>query len=151
MVSNAARGASRQVAADLIDAAIAPIMTVSATDLGTKISAEVNRVMTTPPAGIPAPGPADPNMAAVVATMKETLDKDKAATKDTGRDPLGAGNKKKVADQDVTYSYQGLMGSSDTNGPDPTALRADQFNPMVAHFNHDLLASGEGPFTAEVK
>ncbi|MGH2464216.1 MAG: hypothetical protein ACRDGI_02045, partial [Candidatus Limnocylindrales bacterium] len=146
LVSNAASGASRQVAADLVDASIGPILTVSAVDLGAKISAEVNRVMTTPPAGIPALGPADPNMATVVATMKATLDKDKATTTGTGRDPLGAGKKKKVADQNVTYSYQGLMGSSDT-----TALRGDQFSPMVDHFNHDLLTVGETPFTAEVK
>ena len=151
MISNAASGAARQVAADLVDASIAPIMTVSAADLGARISAEVNRVMTTPPAGIPALGPADPNMAAVVASMKATLDKDKAATEGTGRDPLGAGNKKKVADQDVTYDYQGLMGSTPKNSPDETALRVDQFNPIVAHFNHDLLSAGETPFTAEVK
>ncbi|HEY7937370.1 MAG TPA: hypothetical protein VID26_09625 [Candidatus Limnocylindrales bacterium] len=151
MVSNAASGAARQVAADLIDASIAPIMTVSTADLGARMSAEVNRVMTTPPAGIPALGPADPNMAAVAASMKATLDKEKAATAGTGRDPLGAGNKKKVADQDVTYDYQGLMGSTPKDSPDEKALRPDQFNPIVAHFNHDLLASGETPFTAEVK
>ena len=146
MVSNAASGASRQVSADLVDASIGPILTVSAVDLGAKISAEVSRVMTTPPAGIPALGPADPNMATVVASMKATLDKDKAATAGTGRDPLGAGQQAKVADQNVTYSYQGLMGSSDT-----TALRADQFNPMVAHFNKDLVTILETPFSAEVK
>jgi hypothetical protein len=146
MVSNAASGASRQVAADLVDATIGPILTVSAADLGAKISAEVDRVMTTPPAGIPALGPADPNMETVVATMKATLDKDKATTAGTGRDPLGAGGKTKVADQNVTYSYQGLMGSSDTE-----ELRGDQFDPMVAHFNHDLLTNGETAFAAEVK
>jgi hypothetical protein len=107
--------------------------------------------MTTPPAGIAALGPADPNMEAVVANMKARLDKDKAATAGTGRDPLGAGGKKKVADQDVTYTYQGLMGSTAKNSPDETAMRADQFDPIVAHFNHDLLAAGETPFTAEVK
>ena len=48
--------------------------------------------------------------------------------------------------QDVTYSYQGLMGSNAT-----TALRPDQFGPMVNQFNDKLTTMFEKKFTAEVK
>jgi hypothetical protein len=46
----------------------------------------------------------------------------------------------------VTYSYQGLMGSNAT-----TAMRGDQFDPMVKQFNDKLKTFFEKNFTADVK
>ena len=100
--------------------------------------------MTTPPAGVPALGPADPNMAALVSAMKTRLDADKTATAGGGRDPLGAG--KTAPDQDVTYSYQGMMGSNITR-----AIRPDQFEPLVKQFNDKLSKTWERDFKVEVK
>jgi hypothetical protein len=84
-------------------------------------------------------------MTALVNAMKARLDADKAATAGGGRDPLGKKGGT-AADQDVTYSYQGLMGSNAT-----TALRPDQFNPMVKQFNDRLTTMFEKPFSAETK
>ncbi len=145
MVTNAARTASRQVATELIATTIDPILTASVSDLQTTIDTEVGRIMTTPAAGVAALGTPDPNMVAMVAAMKARLDADKAATAGGGRDPLGAPGGTAPA-QDVTYSYQGLMGSNAT-----TALRPDQFGPMVTQFNSKLTTLFEKKFTAEVR
>jgi hypothetical protein len=144
MVTNAATAASRQVAADLVASTVGPVLTASVGDLQATIKAEVDRVMSTPPAGVPALGAPDPNMTAIVAGMKAKLDANKAATAGTGRDPLGSGAAAPA--QDVTYSYQGMMGSNTTR-----ALRPDQFNPMVDNFNTKLTTLFEKKFTAEVK
>lgn len=144
MVNSAARAAATQTAAELVAKAVAPVLATSVSALQTQIDTEVTRVMSTPPSGVPALGPADPNMTALVGAMKARLDADKAATKGGGRDPLGAG--KAAPDQDVTYSYQGMMGSNNTR-----ALRPDQFEPMVKQFNGRLKKLFEKPFTAEVK
>jgi len=144
LVANAASGASTQLAADLVSTSLAPVLKTSVADLETKITAEVNRIMTTPPAGVAALGPADPNMAALVAGMKKILDADKAATKGTGRDPLGSGVAAPA--QDVTYSYQGMMGSNANR-----ALRPDQFRPLVNKFNSKLTKLFEKSFRGEVK
>jgi hypothetical protein len=91
-----------------------------------------------------AAGPADPNMASIVAAMKTRLDADKAATAGTGRDPTAGGGA--APDQDVSYSAQGLMGSSAT-----TTVRGDQFLPMVTAFNNQLRhAPREDAFTVKV-
>ncbi len=144
MVTNAARSASREVATELIATTVNPILTTSVSDLQATIDTEVNRIMTTPAAGVAALGTPDPNMVAMVAAMKARLDADKAATAGGGRDPLAAPGGTAPA-QDVTYSYQGLMGSNRT-----TALRADQFGPMVSQFNDKLTTMFEKKFTAEV-
>ncbi len=84
-------------------------------------------------------------MASIVNAMKARLDADKAATKDTGRDPLGkAGGT--APDQDVTYSYQGLMGSNKS-----AEVRPDQFSAIVGQFNKKLKYLLEKPFKAETK
>jgi hypothetical protein len=144
MVSNAAAGASQQLAADLVSSTMKPTLQQSVTDLQARVRSEVNRIMTTPPAGVAALGPADPKMTAMVAAMKKILDADKAGTKGTGRDPLGSGVA--APDQDVTYSYQGMMGTNATRG-----LRPDQFQPMVNKFNKKLTKTFEKNFHGEVK
>jgi hypothetical protein len=144
LVSNAAREAARQTAAEHVDKAIKPVLSTSVADLSTKISEEVARVMKTTPAGVPALGTPDPNMTALVNAMKTRLEADKTETKGTGRDPLGAG--KAAPAQDVTYSYQGLMGSSKTQ-----AIRPDQLAALVGHFNAKLKTTFEKAFTVEVK
>jgi hypothetical protein len=144
LVTNASREASKQLATDLINTVVQPVLASSVKTLETAIETEVNRVMTTPPAGVAALGPADPNMAALVAAMKARLDANKTASAGGGRDPLGTG--KPAPAQDVTYSYQGLMGSHGT-----MAVRADQFAPMVNQFNDKLTTFFEKDFTAEVK
>ena len=144
MVTNAATEASRQAATDLVAATVGPALTASVSDIGATITAEVDRVMSTPPAGVAALGAPDPNMTAMVTAMKTKLDANKAATAGTGRDPLGAGAAAPA--QDVTYSYQGMMGSNTTR-----ALRPDQFDPMVDNFNKKLTTTFEKKFTAEVK
>ena len=143
-VSNAATETSKQVAADLVASIVGPALTASVGDLQASIAAEVDRVMSTPPAGVPALGTPDPNMTVMVAAMKAKLDADKAATAGTGRDPLGSGAA--VPAQDVTYSYQGMMGSNTTR-----ALRPDQFNPLVDNFDSKLTTLFEKKFAAEVK
>ena len=123
---------------------VAKRLATSVADLQSTIAAEVNRVMTTPPSGVAALGPPDPQMAALVAHMKAQLDADKAAAAGGGHTPLGTG--KAAPDQNVTYSVQSLMGSSKN-----TSIRADQFNPMVKQFNDKLKTLFEKSFTAEVK
>jgi hypothetical protein len=144
MVTNAAKEASRQVATELVAGAVTPVLETSVSDLQASIKAEVTRIMTTPASGVAALGTPDPNMVAMVAAMKARLDADKAATAGGGRDPLAGGGT--AAAQDVTYSNQGLMGSNAT-----TALRPDQFGPMVQQFNSKLSTTFEKKFTAEVK
>ena len=109
LVSNSAKAAARQVVGDLIRATVQPTLAGSVSAVQANINAEVTRISTTPPAGMAAAGPADPNMASIVAAMKTRLDADKTATAGTGRDPTAGGGT--VPDQDVTYSAQGLMGS----------------------------------------
>ncbi len=144
MVTDAAREAARQTAAELVDKTINPTLSTSVSGLEAKITAEVTRVMGTPPSGVAALGAPDPNMTALVNAMKARVEADQAETKGTGRDPLGGG--KAAPGQDVTYSYQGLMGSNKT-----TALRPDQFAPMVKQFNDKLKRTFEKPFTPETK
>ncbi len=144
LVGNAAREASTQVATDLVTSTITPTLTSSVTALQGSIATEVGRVTSASPSALAA-APADPNMAAVVNAMKSRLDTAKAATRGTGRDPLGAAGGT-APDQDVTYSYQGLMGSNRT-----TALRADQFASLVQAFNDRLRTTFERVFTARVR
>jgi hypothetical protein len=144
LLTNAAKEAARQLASDLLSSQISPILQASVTSIQSDIQTEVNRIMTTPPAGLAA-APANPNMAAIVSAMKAKLDASKAATAGTGLDPL-AKTGSTSPDQDVTYSYQGLMGSNKS-----TALRADQFQPLVDAFNAKLKKLFETAFTAEVK
>ena len=146
LISNAARGASRELAADLIRETMRPALAASIASLETAITAEVNRVMNTPAAGVQALGTPDPNMVALVAAMKTTLEANQKATKGTGRNPLGASANATVADQDVTYSYQGMMGSNTSR-----ALRPDQFQRFVDHFNAKLMHRFEKKFKPEVK
>lgn len=142
VISNLAREACRQVATELVAAAVGPTLSSSVTSLQATIGAEVDKVMGTTPAGVAALGP-NPAMAALVSHMKAQLDTDKANTAGGGRSPLGAGQA--APDQNVTYSVQGLMGSSAN-----TSIRADQFAPIVAQFNSKLAKVFEKKFTAEV-
>jgi hypothetical protein len=147
MVQAAANDAATQVGADLVGDTIRPTLTSSVSQLMTTIGAEVDRIMVTPPAGVAALGTPDPNMAAMVTAMKTTLDANKAATAgNAGRDPMGASRTGNAPAQDVTYSYEGLMGSSTTR-----ALRADQFEPIVTNFNTRLRNPGEQLFKADVR
>ena len=141
MVNSAATEAARQVAVDLIAGAVDPVLQSSVASLRTAITGEVAKIMSMTPAQLAAAPNPDPNMRAVVSAMKTTLDANKAATAGGGANP-GAG----AAAQDVTYSYQGLMGSSNT-----TALRADQFQPMVDQFNSRLTTTFEKKFKAETR
>lgn len=144
LVSNAARTASAELVTELISASMTPVLESSVSDLQSAISTEVERIMGTPASGIAALGAPDPNMTSLVNAMKARLDADKAAAAGGGRDPLGTAGAPAPA-QDVTYSYQGLMGSSAT-----TAMRADQFKPMLDQFNDRLTTTFEKTFTAEV-
>ena len=60
-------------------------------------------------------------------------------------DPLGVSGATTPA-QDVTYSYQGLMGSNATG-----TIRVDQFAALAAAFNKKLKNMFEKDFKAEVK
>ena len=136
LVQNAATAAAKQVAADLITKAVQPTLAASVTDLQSAIAGEVTTLLSTPPAGMAAAGPADPQMAAIVTAMKGRLDADKAATAGTGIDPTAptSTNAAPTApSQDVSYSAQGLMGSSNS-----TKVRTDQFEKMLAAFNAKL-------------
>jgi len=125
-------------------ATVKPTLTGSVAAIQSAIGTEVTRITTTPPAGVAAAGPADPQMAAVVAAMKTRLDADKAATAGTGRDPTKGGGA--APDQNVTYSAQGLMGSSNTS-----TVRVDQMQKMVDAFNAKLRkAPREDVFTVDV-
>ncbi|HKX15494.1 MAG TPA: hypothetical protein VJN19_09895 [Propionibacteriaceae bacterium] len=131
LVNNSAKAAAKQVVGDLLVATVKPTLAASVTSLQSSINSEVTRITTTPPAGIAAAGPADPQMAAIVASMKARLDADKTSTAGTGRDPTKAGGS--APDQNVTYSAQGLMGSSNAS-----TVRADQFQGMIEAFNAKL-------------
>jgi len=136
LVQKGATTAAKQVAADLITKTVQPTLAASVTDLQSAIAGEVTTLLSTPPAGMAAAGPADPQMAAIVSAMKSRLDADKAATAGTGIDPTAptTTNPAPTApSQDVSYSAQGLMGSSNS-----TKVRTDQFEKMVAAFNAQL-------------
>ena len=144
LVNGAAKAASRQVVNDMLLATMQPTLTASVTSLQSAINAEVTRITTTPPSGVAAAGPTDPQMASIVAAMKARLDADKTATAGTGRDPTAGGGS--APDQDVTYSAQGLMGSSNSS-----AVRVDQMKPMIDAFNAQLRkAPREDAFTVDV-
>lgn len=142
MVNVAAAEAAKQLSADLLNSVIPPVITTGVTDLTTSIHSEVEKIMGTPPSGLAAAG--DPTMTAMVTAMKARLDADKAASAGGGRDPVGTG--KAAPDQDVTYSYQGLMG---TNAG--TTIRPDQLAPLVAQFNAKCRNMWEKSFSVEVK
>ena len=144
LVTNLSTTAAREIVAEILSTTLSPILQSSIAALQSDIHAEVERIMNTPigPAVAGAATP-DADMVAMVAAMKARLDADKAATAaSTSRDPVGAGQA--APDQDVTYSYQGLMGSNRT-----TALRADQFGPMVGKFNANFKRPRERDFKAE--
>ena len=143
LLNNAATEAATQLAAELIETAVNPVLQSSVTSLQTAISSEAANVMTMGPAALAAAGNPNPNMRAIVSGMKARLDADKAATAGTGRDPLGAAGGTAPA-QDVTYSYQGLMGSNAS-----TEIRSDQFAPMLQQFNARLTNIWERDFRAE--
>src|SRR5262249_10891012 len=127
MVTRAATEAGKQLTAELMNTVIPPVLTASVTGVQSAIQAEVAKIMGTPAAGVAALGP-NPAMANLATAMKARLDADKAAAAGGGRDPLGSG--KAAPNQNVTYTYQGLMGSNQT-----TAIREDQFRPLVKQFN----------------
>ena len=137
----AATAAAKQVAADLITKAVQPTLAASVADLQSAIAGEVTTLLSTPPAGMAAAGPADPQMAAIVTAMKGRLDADKAATAGTGIDPTAPTQPRGAAapSQDVSYSAQGLMGSSNS-----TKVRTDQFEKMLAAFNAEAAQEAAG-------
>ncbi len=143
MVNSAAATAAKELTSDLLNTVIPPVINTGVTDLQSSIQTEVEKVMGTPPSGIAALG-SNPAMANLVNAMKARLDADKTASAGGGRDPVGTG--KAAPDQDVTYSYQGLMGSHGT-----MAIREDQLNPLLKQFNLRCLTLWEKPFKAEVK
>jgi hypothetical protein len=145
LVTNAAQTASRELATELIGTTMTPVLTTGVSDLESAIATEVGKVMGTPASGVAGLGTPDPNMVALVGAMKARLDADKAATAGGDRDPLGKTGGT-AAPQDVTYDYQGLMGNNAT-----TAMRPDQFDPMLRQFNKNLTTTFEKTFTAEVK
>lgn len=143
IVTNLSSTVARQIVADLLSSQLTPVLQASVTSFQTAIRTEVDRIMTTPAGALAATGTPDPDLVAVVAGMKARLDAAKAATASTtSRDPIGAGQA--APDQDVTYSYQGLMGTNAT-----AALRTDQFAPMVLQFNANFKRPREADFTAE--
>jgi hypothetical protein len=83
-------------------------------------------------------------MAKIVTDMKTRLDNAKTALSGTSMDPLGVEGGTTPA-QDVTYSYQGMMGSGKN-----TEIRADQFKLLVDNFNSNLKKATEQNFKAEV-
>jgi hypothetical protein len=143
ILANAAREAATQLASELVQSQVEPVIQTSVTAFSTALDAEVARVMTMSPAELAAAGNPDPNLRQFVQDMKGRLDADKAATASTGRNPLGATGGT-APDQDVTYSVQSLMGSNQT-----TAVRADQFRPMADQFNANFKATTEEPFRPE--
>ena len=143
-MNNAATDAAKQVVSDLLSATVKPTLDASVTALQATIAAEVTRITTTPPPGGAVPAAPDPQMAAIVAAMKARLDADKAATLNTGRDPTAGGAT--APEQNVTYSAQGLMGSSNSS-----AVRVDQFKGMLDAFNASLRkVPREDAFTVDV-
>ncbi len=145
IVSDLTTAAGKDIINQLLSTQIAPILQSSVTTFQSSIHTEVERLMNTPAGTLAASTTPDPNMAAMVAGMKARLDAAKTATASSNsRDPLGAGEV--APDQDVTYSYQGLMGSNTT-----TAMRPDQFGPMVRQFNDHFKKPLERDFTAETR
>lgn len=144
LINNAANTACRELASDLIGSTMDPILETSVGQLRVAISTEVTRIRTMSPAELAANPSPDPNMAAIVGNMKGRLDSAKTALRGTGMNPLGVEGATTPA-QDVTYSYQGLMGSGAT-----TALRTDQFKTLVDNFNTQLKLATEQNFKAEV-
>lgn len=144
LVNNAAREAVKQLATEMVGATLNPVLQSSVASLRTAIGAEVTRIMTSPPGALAA-SPPDPNMAKLVADMKGRLDAAKTALAGTGMDPLGVTGATTPA-QDVTYSYQGMMGAGKTE-----ALRADQFKGLIDKFNTTLKLATEQNFTPEMK
>ncbi|MEO5679184.1 MAG: hypothetical protein ABIS47_05900, partial [Acidimicrobiales bacterium] len=143
IVSNLTSTVARQIVAEVLSSTITPLLQSSVAALQAQIRAEVDRVMTASPGTLAATSTPDPNMVAMVAAMRARLDADRAATSSaTSRDPVGAGQA--ATDQDVTYSYQGLMGSNNS-----TALRSDQFGPMLTEFNAHCKRARERDFTSE--
>ncbi len=143
IVNSAANESSKQLVADLLDTVINPVLNTSVADLQTSIQTEVNKVMGTPPSGMAALG-SNPAMAGLVSAMKARLDADKTASAGGGRDPVGSG--KAAPDQDVTYSYQGLMGSHGN-----MQFRTDQLAPLIKQFNKKCATLWEKDFRVEVK
>jgi len=144
LINNAARSSVKQLAAELVVDTMDPVLEASVTSLRAAIALEVNKVMGGPPGSLTA-SPPDPNMAKIVADMKGRLDSAKTALSGTGMDPLGVSGAKTPA-QDVTYDYQGMMGSGAT-----TDFRADQFAPMLKKFNDTFKLPTETPFTVDSK
>lgn len=146
LTTRAALASAAQLASDLVGQTVGPTLQSSVSALTAAIDAEIDRISSSSPSAIAGMGTPNPNMTALVSTMKARFEADRAAA-DTnpGRDPMGASRSGAAPAQDVTYSYQGLMGSSTTR-----ALRPDQFEPMVTNFNHNLLNPGESAFRAEV-
>jgi hypothetical protein len=143
LVTNLSSTVSGEILGELLDTQLTPILQASVTALQGSVHAEVERIMNTPAGALAAAAPPDADLVAVVASMKARLDASKAATAaSTSRDPIGAGQA--APDQDVTYSYQGLMGSNRT-----TALRVDQFQPMLTQFNTRFKKAREKDFKAE--
>jgi len=145
MVTTAARLAGQQLAKDLVSQSLDPVLKSSVDALQTAIGAEVTRITTMTPAQLAAAPSPDPSMAAIVSGMKSRLDASKTALAGTGRDPLGVAGGTTPA-QDVTYSYQGLMGSNATG-----TIRSDQFASLAGAFNKKLKSIFEKYFKAEVK
>lgn len=145
MVQASAKLASQQLAVDLVSSSLDPILKSSVDALQTALATEVTRITTMTPAQLAANPSPDPNMAAIVSGMKTRLDASKTALAGTGMDPLGVSGGTTPA-QDVTYSYQGLMGSNATG-----AVRADQFKGLADSFNKKLKGFFEKDFRAEVK
>lgn len=144
LVNGAATEAAQQLAAELVDAQVQPVLQASVASFQTAIATEVSNLTSMTPEQLAAAPNPDPRMRAIVSDMKSRLDADKAATAGTGRDPLGAGGAAPA--QNVTYSEQGLMGSHGS-----TALRPDQFQPMLKQFNDNLTTTFERDFRAEVR
>jgi hypothetical protein len=130
--------------AALVGSTLDPVLNTSVTSLRTAIAAEVNKVMTMSPTELAANPSPDPKMTKIVTDMKSRLDAAKTALAGTSMDPLGVEGGSTPA-QDVTYSYQGMMGSAKS-----TEIRADQFKLLIDNFNANLKKTTEQNFTAEV-
>jgi hypothetical protein len=142
MVNSAAAEAAKQLSTDLLNTVVPPLIASSVTDLQASIHTEVDKLMGIPPGGLAAMN--NPAMAAMATAMKARLDADKTASAGGGRDPVGTG--KAAPDQDVTYSYQGLMGTHAN-----MSIRADQLTPLVKQFNSNCRNIWEKAFKVEVK
>jgi hypothetical protein len=145
LINNAAVEAATQLATELVNSQVQPVIQANIDELLASIGSEAKSVSTMSPTQLAAAPNPSPGMRAIVADMKRRLDIDKKRTEGTGRNPLGKSGGT-APTQDVTYSYQGLMGSNTT-----TAVRADQFGPIVAAFNKHHKGMWEKPFKAEAK